>query len=249
MRSNDRVGDESGYFDTLSSNAIDTALASGVTGMEGLDIQAWLNSSQPEDHDLRVLDRQWAKIFAKSSMYAVAKMTRVVALIKKQPELVSALSDTERNHTIWAPTDVAFSKMTEKAKELSRDTLRHMIQLLITPHFMPMRRILVTPNVQVILSPASLNGTQRLRLRPLSIRMSVNASARITAGNVFASNGVVHSIDAVVLPSPSLLEVVQLLPSAQFSMLHLAMTQTGLAEAFGDTSSITGCTFYSIIRE
>ncbi|MCJ1411232.1 hypothetical protein MMC19_005320 [Ptychographa xylographoides] len=265
MRSNDRVGNESGCLDTLSRNTIDTTIASGDTGMEGLDIQAWLNSSQPEDHDLGVLERQWAKIFAKSSTYPIAspksnltvyellvqsqEMTRVVALIKEQPELVAAFKDTERNHTIWAPTDVAFSRMTEKGKELSRDTLHYIIQLLITPHFMPIRRILVTPNVPVLLTPASLNGTQRLRLQPSSKGMSVNSSARIIAGNIFARNGVVHIIDAVVLPPPSLLEVMQSLPSAQFSMLHLAMTRTGLAEEFNDTSSITGCTVFAPSNE
>ncbi|MCJ1405482.1 hypothetical protein MMC11_008710 [Xylographa trunciseda] len=235
------------------NNAIDTAIETGNTGIDFFNARAWMDSTISADQDLDVLQKQWTRIFPNDSnssgvrcqsrltlfeILSTSKHTsELMKLVKEYPDLVSTLKDSMTNHTIWAPTDAAFSKCSDILLHASDLRLKEIMQHHITPHFMPMRRILVTPNIPVLLSPWAphLHDKYRLRLRPSLTGMTVNFDACMIVGDIFACNGVIHVVDAVVLPPPSIMEVIQSLPSAHFSMLQLAFKKCRLAEKLDHT--------------
>ncbi|MCJ1396185.1 hypothetical protein MMC18_009074 [Xylographa bjoerkii] len=166
--------EEDKYRRGLVLNAVDTATMSGNTGMDDFDAQTWLRYSVSAEQNIDVLEQQWAEILPAPSINAALgsrsvhnvyemlaqskQMTHLVRLIKEQPDLVSLLNDATTNHTIWAPTNTAFEELFQNHKALSSSHIRELLLHHIAPHFMPVRRILVTPNVPVLLSPSSLNG-------------------------------------------------------------------------------------------
>ncbi|MCJ1432707.1 hypothetical protein MMC27_002064 [Xylographa pallens] len=231
-------------------SAIDRELVRMNTGIELLDAQAWMDSTASADQDLGVLEKQWTRIFRNdhesSKVRFQSRLTlfdilsssnytsEFIKLIKGYPDLLATLKDTETNHTIWAPIDAAFDNCTGIPREPSYTQVKEILEHHITPHFMPMSRVLVTPNIPVLLSPwkPHLNDKHRLRLRPSPTGMTVNLAARLIGNDIFACNGVIHVLNAVVLPPPSVMEVVQSLPSTRFSTLQSALKKTRLSEKF-----------------
>ena len=240
-------------------NAIDVAITRRDTGGNSFDAQAWLEYSAAASHDLHVLEQQWLEInpspplpmaVGSQSDLTIYEMldqsentTQLVRLLQDQPTLVSVLEDTSTNHTVWAPSDTAFSRFFRNNKAFSSDDLGELLQLHITPHFMPVRRILGTPNVPVLLFPSSLNGAQRLRIRPSVNGMTVNLSAHMIASDIFACNGVIHVIDAVVVPPPPVLSAVLGLSLVHYSRVQRMLTETWLKKEFADVPR-KGCTFF-----
>jgi uncharacterized surface protein with fasciclin (FAS1) repeats len=58
----------------------------------------------------------------------------------------------------------------------------------------------------------------------------------------FATNGVIHGVDHLILPPPPALKIVELLPG-EFSTLQLALTKTGLFDAIKDAPHSGGTLF------
>ena len=248
------------------TNAINAALASPRGSRDLLDFQAWKESTASADQDLDVLEKQWTRILGddlassrvrfqsqltlfdilSSSKYTV-ELTR---LTKGFPDLLATLKDTETNHTIWAPIDAAFFNCKEIPRKPSDAQIREILEHHITPHFMPMSRVLVTPNIPVLLTAwrPHLNDKHRLSVRVSPWGMTVNATARIIGYDIFACNGVIHVLSAVVLPPPSVMEVVQCLPPARFSTLQLALKKTRLSEKF-DHAGRMRSTFFAPSNE
>jgi len=74
--------------------------------------------------------------------------------------------------------------------------------------------------------------------------LTVNFYSRIVAIDIFATNGVIHGIDSILLPPPKAVDILSALPS-EFSTLALALEKTGLYPAFNDTSSHEGGTLFA----
>jgi len=212
----------------------------------GFSAQAWLEQATPLESDEGILEQQYADSIGrlphspprhdmdKLTIYEIlAQLENTIQLLEHIdhfPTLVVSLSSTTINHTIWAPTDAAFLKLYDVHKNLSKGFQEQILQHHISPHLMPISRILHTPNIPVLLCPPNLKGDQRLRLLPSLAGIQVNFDAHITEGDIIACNGVIHIIDSVVLPPPSMLQVVSLLPPGDFSVLQLALRKTGLAD-------------------
>jgi uncharacterized surface protein with fasciclin (FAS1) repeats len=103
--------------------------------------------------------------------------------------------------TVFAPTDEAFAQLPAGSLEAllsDRETLRS----ILTYHVVPGRLTLETIFRNGGSRPATANG-QALTIEVVEGDVRVN-EARMIAADVMASNGVVHVIDAVVLPQKAM---------------------------------------------
>ena len=141
--------------------------------------------------------------------------------------------------TVFAPTNDAFAALLAElgiTKEaLLADT--ELLTRVLTYHVLPARVLKadIVPGTPV----TTLQGGTFTVGADLAITDSRNRRAGITATDVFASNGVIHVIDRVILPLPAenIVQVAQSLP--QFSILVEAVVAAGLADALSAPGPLT----------
>lgn len=172
--------------------------------------------------------------------------TKLAKLISGYDDLVEALNSTKANFTVFAPTDAAFAKIPEHAPKPSKEQLKAILSYHVVPDVYSARRVLSTHTVPTLLKSDSLGSEplpQRLAFK-LSFRgLTVNFYSRIVAVNIFATNGVIHGVDSIILPPPSTIKIIDLLPS-EFSTLELGLGKTGLLEKL-NTTDHAGGTFFA----
>lgn len=138
---------------------------------------------------------------------AADNLTTLVALVK-QAELVDTLSGPGP-FTVFAPTDDAFAVIPDAVKnQLMEDRNRPMLQNILTYHVLP-GKITASDLMAMIsanggtYSAETVSGTD-LTFRVIDGKVKVidenNAMATVTAADVLQSNGVVHIINAVLMP-------------------------------------------------
>jgi uncharacterized surface protein with fasciclin (FAS1) repeats len=99
--------------------------------------------------------------------------------------------------TVFAPTDEAFAKLPAGTLETllrpeNRDTLRR----ILTYHVVP-GKVMAADVVKVTSAKTASGDTIAVSARQGVVRVD---EARVTATDILASNGVIHVIDAVILP-------------------------------------------------
>jgi uncharacterized surface protein with fasciclin (FAS1) repeats len=99
--------------------------------------------------------------------------------------------------TVFAPTDAAFAKLPPGTVEnLLKSENKDQLTAILTYHVVPGR--VTAADVGKLKSARTVNG------KPLSIEAQGQAvmvnEAKVTAADIRASNGVIHVIDAVILP-------------------------------------------------
>jgi transforming growth factor-beta-induced protein len=137
--------------------------------------------------------------------------------------------------TVFAPTDEAFAKLPAGTVEsLLKPENRDKLQAVLLYHVVPGK---VKANEVVRRSgAASLNG-QRISFatQGSSVRIS---GANVAAADIMCSNGVIHVIDSVILPTGN--DIVQVADSAgSFSTLLAAARAAGLVDALKAEGPIT----------
>jgi uncharacterized surface protein with fasciclin (FAS1) repeats len=124
---------------------------------------------------------------------AAGKFTTLTKLLKRAG-LVSALKQPGP-YTVFAPTDAAFKKVPKKTlnallankAKLKAVLLYHVVAGKVT-----------AADVSMLKSAKTLNG-KSVRIRVSGGNVFVN-QAKVTKANVMATNGVIHVINAVLIP-------------------------------------------------
>jgi uncharacterized surface protein with fasciclin (FAS1) repeats len=99
--------------------------------------------------------------------------------------------------TVFAPTDEAFAKLPEGTVEsLLKPENRSKLQAVLTYHVVPGR---VTADEVVKLSSAATANGRELRITANGEQVMVD-NANVIQTDIMASNGIIHVIDAVVIP-------------------------------------------------
>jgi uncharacterized surface protein with fasciclin (FAS1) repeats len=99
--------------------------------------------------------------------------------------------------TVFAPTDEAFAKLPAGTLEsLLRPENKARLQSILTYHVVPGK---VTSREVVKLDSAKTVQGSSIRITAANGGVMVN-NARVTKADIAASNGVIHVIDAVILP-------------------------------------------------
>ncbi len=129
------------------------------------------------------------------------RFTTLVALVK-QAGLVKTLSG-KGPFTVFAPTNAAFAKLKSAAPDTFEavSTDKALLQKVLTYHVLASR----VPSMTAIAAAkqkASVKTVQgeKIALSLKGGKLTLNGSSRVIVADVKASNGVIHAIDAVLVP-------------------------------------------------
>ncbi|MEW6199750.1 MAG: fasciclin domain-containing protein [Planctomycetota bacterium] len=138
-------------------------------------------------------------------------------------------------YTVFAPTDEAFAALPAGTLDnLLRPENKELLQGILKYHVVSGR--LAAADVSGRSGAATLNG-QRLQFAAKDGAVRVD-KARVVKADVGARNGVIHVIDAVVLPSTkNIVETAQ--GAAKFNTLLTAATKAGLADTLANGGPLT----------
>ncbi|KJX95350.1 fasciclin domain family protein [Zymoseptoria brevis] len=173
--------------------------------------------------------------------------TKLAKLINEYDDLVEALNSTAANYTIFAPTDAAFEKIPEHAHKPTKEQLKAVLSYHVVPDFYPAGRVLVSHTAPTLLKGKHLSSQeepQRIAFKIGLRGLTVNFYSRIVAINIFGTNGVIHGVDSLLIPPPSIITLIDLFPG-EFSTLELGLGKTGLLEKFNHTDHHQGGTFFA----
>jgi uncharacterized surface protein with fasciclin (FAS1) repeats len=145
------------------------------------------------------------------------------------------LNGTKANYTVFAPTDEAFEKIPEHGRKPSKEVLKSILLYHVSDDFYPAGRVLHSYTIPTLYEPEKLLGhKQRLTVRVTLKGPAINFYAKLVAVNIFATNGVIHGIDSILVPPPNVAQIIDLLPG-EFSTLELGLGKTGLFDKINST--------------
>ncbi|MBY0312646.1 MAG: fasciclin domain-containing protein [Phycisphaerales bacterium] len=137
--------------------------------------------------------------------------------------------------TIFAPTNEAFAKLPKGTVEsLLKPENKAKLTAILTYHVVP-ARVPAADAVKATFAP-TVNG-QRLDLKLNGSELSVD-SAKVIKTDIFGSNGVIHVIDTVVLPTEDNIPAVAT-RAGSFKTLLAAATAAGLVPALSGDKALT----------
>ena len=153
-----------------------------------------------------------------------------------------ALADESRTFTVFAPTDEAFAMIGEETINALLDNIDVLTNILLQH---------VIEDEVLSTTAFSLNGQSASTLAESAIPVLINSTlntlsfggATITVKDIYATNGVIHVIDMVVigdveLPTPSAMSIVDVAAeNGNFTTLVAALQATGLDTVLDDPDS------------
>lgn len=139
--------------------------------------------------------------------------------------LVEALSG-EGPFTVFAPTDAAFAKLPKGTLEsLLKPENKKVLETILTYHVVPGR--VLAKDVVKLDEARALNG-QRIGIEVGERGVDV-AGVRVSTTDVMASNGVIHIVDAVMMPNTDDI-LTTATKAGSFTTLAAAIEAAGLVE-------------------
>jgi len=169
--------------------------------------------------------------------HAVANpaFTSLVAALQKA-SLVSALADTTKTYTVFAPTNTAFTALLTSLgvtlNDLTAGTLSPILLYHVLSGFVPAAK--VTAGYFPTLSSAF--GKNVVVQIAVGSGVVLNNSSNVIATDVVATNGIIHVIDKVLLP-PTVVDLAS--QNSQFSTLVLAVVKANLATTLAGAGPFT----------
>lgn len=178
--------------------------------------------------------------------------TKLHKLVSEYPDLVDALNSTDAKYTLFAPIDSAFDGIPDHHHhdgddDDDGDKKRQFIESVLKYHVgldvYNVRTLLTTRTLPTALKEKHLGDeAQRLRASVGLGGVRLNFYSRIVAGNIGASNGIIHGVDKILVPPPSVGRLVSLFPG-HFSTLLLAFEKTDFADFIHNVTTVGGTLF------
>ncbi len=141
-------------------------------------------------------------------------------------DLVEALKG-KGPFTVFAPTDAAFAALPEGTlKSLLEPKNKATLQAILTYHVVP--GVVASTDVVKLKSAVTLNG-QRIEVLASDAGVQIDG-AKVTRTDIRCSNGIIHVIDAVILPSSKDI-VATAVEAGKFKTLAAALEAAGLVAA------------------
>lgn len=170
---------------------------------------------------------------------AVSKGFSVLAAAVTEAGLVPALSGSDV-YTVFAPTDEAFGNLLTALDTDAAGLLAHPFLNEILLHHVVQGDVLASAVVALINAGSGEASVETLLGTALTLSLDgsdvvINGSARVTMTDVMASNGVIHVINEVLIPS----NIVEIAVAAGFSTLAAAVTQENLVETLSNGGPFT----------
>jgi uncharacterized surface protein with fasciclin (FAS1) repeats len=137
--------------------------------------------------------------------------------------------------TVFAPTDAAFAKLPEGTiANLLKPENKKLLTSILTYHVVPGK---VTADKVVKLSAAKTVNGQQVDIQVSDQGVMIDG-AKVTATDIACSNGVIHVIDSVIMPSSSNI-VETAVDAGSFKTLVAAVKAAGLAQTLSGEGPFT----------
>ncbi len=135
--------------------------------------------------------------------------------------LVNALSDANATLTVFAPTNAAFEAAGYNSAAIANETPSVLADILLY-------HVLATELTSTQLATGTVNtilsGNELMYINTTS-GVKINGSVNVTTPDIQADNGVIHAVDAVILPPKS---AAQTATDAGLTYLVAAITRSGI---------------------
>jgi transforming growth factor-beta-induced protein len=195
----------------LSNRGSSGVFINGSTKVTATDIMAANGVVHVIDRTLMPPSQTIAQIAtALSTATSGAEFKQLVAALGRVPDLLDAASATGSNLTVFAPTDAAFSALyttlgVASINDIDLNTLtavlqHHIISAPTTSTGRVFSSDLVTGNVPTLNGNISISATA-LTVTGGDGTSTANISSNASLINVLGTNGVIHTINKVLLPS------------------------------------------------
>ena len=166
-------------------------------------------------------------------------LTFLVTALGKFPNLETTLSDESGSYTVFAPTNAAFAALLEATGQTDLDDIpEDVIRRVLEYHVVAGATLLSTDLTDGQTASTVLGETIQVGVSGTSVTIN---GANVTTANVEASNGVVHIIDGILVPSleASILNTVvePAYFNTDFSFLTDAVITAGLLNTLIDQSA------------
>ncbi len=155
-------------------------------------------------------------------------LTTLVTALTKYPDLVSTLS-APGTFTVFAPTNAAFTNLLSAIGQASLDDIpESVLKSVLQYHVVSSAAVLST---QLTNGDVTTAGGEKIAVS-ITSGVKLNTTVNVVTADVRATNGVVHVVDAVLVP-PSMLPIVGTIVAPayfnkNFSTLVAAVVQAGL---------------------
>jgi transforming growth factor-beta-induced protein len=159
---------------------------------------------------------------------ANSNLSSLVAALTKFPDLVTTLSGNG-NFTVFAPSNTAFEGLLTAIGQTSLDDIpESVLRSVLEYHVISTATVLST---QLSNGDVTTVGGEQISVNVTS-GVKLNTTVNVVTADVLATNGVVHVIDAVLVP-PTMLPIVGTIVAPayfnkNFSTLVAAVVQAGL---------------------
>lgn len=206
VRSGDLEGITNGIVEPLSGSRFFLSLGedvfiNGNVQVTGVDIEKGNGVIHTISKTLIPPTQSVVEIAVALSEADEPQFTQLVGLLTSEGQegVLSAISDEEGNFTIFAPVDAAFEAIAETAATLTAEQ----ISSVLTYHVIAGDRPVFSTDLADGIQPATVNGqTITINLgEGATITDSTEEAANIIQVNVLGTNGVIHVIDKVLLPT------------------------------------------------
>ncbi|MBL7873088.1 MAG: fasciclin domain-containing protein [Cyclobacteriaceae bacterium] len=190
-----------------------------------------LSSCKDDDND--VAPTQSIVALAQAS----PSLSTLVSALTKYPDLVSTLSGSG-TFTVFAPTNSAFETLLTAIGQTSLDDIpESVLKSVLEYHVVSTAAVLST---QLSNGEVTTVGGENVSVN-ITSGVKLNSTVNVTTADIRATNGVIHLIDAVLVP-PTVLPIVGTIVAPayfnkNFSTLVSAVIQAGLLPTLLSTSN------------
>ncbi|OJJ69014.1 hypothetical protein ASPBRDRAFT_46293 [Aspergillus brasiliensis CBS 101740] len=225
--------------------------------MAATEHERWMAAAAPTEDSLEHLEHQYAgychalmpllvdtkKIPVTLYDFLTEKpnTSEFIRLVDQIPQVKQLLQDHDYSSTIWAPSNTAILQLSH---ELSEEEVLALLQAHISPFFLPVHFLLTAPTVDTLFHPDRLNGAQRLTVRPSLNGLRVNSHAIVIEQDHLVANGLVHVINQVLPPRPTIRAFLAALPSHDFDLFQSAVKQSEVIQNTLQDDSRRGGTLF-----
>lgn len=213
----------------LSGKSISVSVANGVTlnGTASV-VEADIEATNGVVHVIdEVLIPEGFEL-PKDNIVSIAAQTPSLSILVEAlslfPNLVDALS-SDGSFTVFAPTNDAFIALLGViGQESLSDIPESVIERLLKYHVISGAALMSTDLSDGQMASTLLSDDDKIKVQISGQSVKING-ANVTAANIEASNGVVHVVDAVLVPALELSIVSTIVQPAYFSKSFSVLTQ------------------------
>lgn len=228
-----------GYYSSLAEGPEESSNLSLYVDMSETKINARAGITKTDvmasNGVIHMIDKVLLPMSITDHATANSSFSSLVAALSKA-QLVSALSDSSKTFTVFAPTNEAFTTLLTALgatlDDLSAETLTPILLYHVVDGFVPSSEV-KTGYIPTLSSTFEKNVSLQVTVTD---DVKLNNTVNVTATDVVATNGIIHVIDNVLLP-PTVVEVAQQNP--MFSTLVLAVIKADLAGTLSEEGPFT----------